>query len=193
VPEASAGVVMEKLAGRRGRLVSMEARAGHSTLRFVVPSRGLFGYRSEFLSDTRGEGILHRTVGGYEPYAGDLPDRPVGAIVASEAGKTTPYALFHIQERSNLFVGAGEPVYEGQVVGENRRAGDLDVNVCRAKKLTNIRAAGKDDNTLLTPPRRITLEWALTFLEADELLEVTPASLRLRKKILPRNLRKRSG
>jgi GTP-binding protein len=191
VPEAYAGSVMERLAGRKGRMVSMETREGRVTLRFVVPSRGLFGYRSEFLSDTRGEGVLHRTVRGYEPFAGELPRRPVGAIVASEAGKTTTYALFHIQERSTLFVGPGVPVYEGQVVGENRRAGDMSVNVTRAKKLTNIRAAGRDENTLLSPPRELTIERALGWIETDELLEVTPRSLRIRKKILQANLRKR--
>jgi GTP-binding protein len=191
VPEASAGAVMERLAGRKGRLTTMETHGGRVTLRFVVPSRGLFGYRSEFLADTRGEGVLHRTVRGYEPFAGELPRRPVGAIVSSEAGKTTTYALFHIQERSTLFVGAGVPVYEGQIVGENRRAGDMNVNVVRAKKLTNIRAAGRDENTLLSTPREITIERALEWIETDELLEVTPESIRLRKKILPANLRKR--
>jgi GTP-binding protein len=190
-PEASAGAVMERLAARRGRLVSMETRPGHVTLRFVVPSRGLFGYRSEFLSDTRGEGVLHRTVRGYEPFAGELPRRPVGAIVASEAGRTTTYALFHIQERSTLFLGPGVAVYEGQVVGEARRAGDLNVNVSRAKKLTNIRAAGRDENTLLSPPREMNIERALEWIESDELLEVTPQSLRLRKRVLPWSLRKR--
>jgi GTP-binding protein len=190
-PEPFAGSVLEKLSARRGRLESMETRAGRVTLRFVVPSRGLFGYRSEFLSDTRGEGILHRTVRGYEPFAGELSGRSVGAIVASEAGKTTTYALFHIQERSTLFVGPGVPVYEGQIVGESRRSADLNVNVCRAKKLTNIRAAGRDENTLLSPPRELTIERALEWIEPDELLEVTPESLRLRKRVLAANLRKR--
>jgi GTP-binding protein len=191
VPESAAGPVLERLASRKARLVSMETHGGRVTLRFVAPSRGLFGYRSEFLSDTRGEGVLHRTVRGYEPFAGELPRRPVGAIVASEAGRTTTYALFHIQERATLFVGPGVPVYEGQVVGESRRAGDLNVNVVRAKKLTNIRAAGKDENTLLSPPRELTIERCLEWIETDELLEVTPQSLRLRKRILPANLRKR--
>jgi GTP-binding protein len=191
VPEAAAGAVLERLAGRKARLVSMETHGGRVTLRFVAPSRGLFGYRSEFLSDTRGEGVLHRTVRGYEPFAGELPRRPVGAIVASETGRTTTYALFHIQERATLFVGPGVPVYEGQVVGESRRPGDLNVNVVRAKKLTNIRAAGKDENTLLSPPRELTIERCLEWIETDELLEVTPQSLRLRKRILPANLRKR--
>ena len=191
VPEIAAGSVMEKLAARRGRMESMEQRGERVRMHFVAPSRGLFGYRTEFLSDTRGEGVLHRTVRGYEPWAGDLSSRGVGAIVATDPGKTTAHSLFGIQERSTLFVGAGEPVYEGQVVGENRRRGDLNVNVVRAKKLTNIRAAGKDENTVLSPPRRVEIEWALEWMADDELLEVTPESLRLRKRILPRNLRKR--
>ena len=192
VPESCAGAVMEKLSQRRGRLTAMENRAGTVVLSFVVPSRGLFGYRNEFLSDTRGEGILHRTVRGFEPWVGELEDRGVGAIVATEPGQTTAYALFHIQERADLFVGAGVPVYEGQVVGASRRAGDLNVHVARAKKLTNIRAAGKDEATILTPPRLVNIEWALGWIADDELLEVTPQSLRLRKKVLASNLRKRS-
>ncbi|MDJ0869948.1 MAG: translational GTPase TypA [Myxococcota bacterium] len=191
VPEAFAGSVMEKLASRRGRLVAMEGRSGTSVLQFSAPSRGLFGYRSEFLTDTRGEGVLHRTVRGWEPWAGDLPHRSVGAIIATEAGDTTAHALFKIQERADMFLGAGIPVYEGQVVGASRRPGDLNVNVCRAKKLTNVRAAGKDEAAVLTPPRAITIESALEWIEEDELLEVTPKSLRLRKRILPANLRKR--
>ncbi len=191
VPRIHAGSVMEKLSARKGRLVGMEQRAESSHLEFVVPSRGLFGYRSEFLSDTRGDGILHHTVRGYEPYAGDLARRSVGAIVATEAGRTTPYALFGIQERATMFVSAGVAVYEGQVVGENRRVNDLNVNVCRSKKLTNIRAAGKDEQSILTPPREITIESALEWIEDDELLEVTPQSLRLRKRKLAANQRKR--
>ena len=165
--------------------------SGRVKLHFRIPSRGLIGFRSEFLTDTRGEGVLHRTVRGYEPWAGDLPGRGVGAIIASEAGKTTPYSLFNIQQRATLFVGAGVPVYEGQIVGENRRAGDMNVNVVRAKKLTNIRAAGKDEAAILTPPRAIEIEWALEWIGEDELLEVAPESLRLRKRILPANQRKR--
>jgi GTP-binding protein len=191
VPENFAGAVLEKLPVRKGRLVTMEKRGAQVVMQFVVPSRGLFGYRNEFLTDTRGEGVLHRTVRGYEPFAGDLQRRTVGAIVSSEAGDTTAYSLFHIQERSTLFVGAGVSVYEGQIVGENRRPGDLNVNVVRAKKLTNIRAAGKDENTVLSPPRRLTIESALEWIEDDELLEVTPESLRLRKRELKSNLRKR--
>jgi GTP-binding protein len=182
---------MEKLAQRKGRMESMEQSGGSMVLRFVVPSRGLFGYRNEFLSDTRGEGTLHRTVTGYEPYAGDLPRRSVGAIVATDPGQSTPYAIFKIQERATLFVGAGEPVYEGQIVGENRRPGDMNVHLARAKKLDNMRAAGKDENAVLTPPRRISIESGLEWIEEDELLEVTPENLRLRKKRLSRSERKR--
>jgi GTP-binding protein len=191
VPEACAGIVMEKLAGRRGQLRAMEREGGRMTLSFTVPSRGLFGFRGEFLADTRGEGVLHRTVKGYEPWAGELAGRGVGALVATEPGNATPYALFNLQERTTLFVAPGAPVYEGQIVGENRRAGDLNVNVCRAKKLTNIRAAGKDDNSVVSPPRRVTIESALEWIEDDELLEVTPAALRLRKRELRASQRKR--
>jgi GTP-binding protein len=191
VPEEFGGTVMEKLSSRRGRLISMEQRDGRTVLEYVVPSRGLFGLRTEFLSDTRGLGVLHRTVRGYEPFAGDLARRSVGALVATEPGKTTAYAIFKVQERATMFVTAGVDVYEGQIVGENRRSNDMNVNVVRAKKLTNIRAAGKDENTILTPPRRITIESALEWIGDDELLEVTPQALRLRKRILAGNFRKR--
>jgi GTP-binding protein len=135
--------------------------------------------------------VLHRTVRGYEPWVGEFSRRTVGAVIATEPGKTTAYALFNIQERATMFVGAGVDVYEGQIVGENRRAGDMNVNVVRAKKLTNIRAAGKDENTVVTTPRKITIESALEWIGEDELLEVTPESLRLRKRVLASNLRKR--
>jgi len=191
VPEAAIGVVVEKLSTRKGRLISIEHRDGRSRLDFVAPSRGLFGYRSEFLSDTRGEGVLHRTLRGYEPWSGDLSSRGVGAIVASEKGRSTAHALFNIQQRATMFLGPGADVYEGQVVGENRRPGDMNVNVARAKKLTNMRASGRDESPILTPPRDLEIEWALEWLADDELLEVTPHSLRLRKRILPANFRKR--
>jgi GTP-binding protein len=192
MPDAFAGAVLEKLAARSGRIERIEHRAGRSILSFTAPSRGLFGYRSEFLSDTRGEGVLHRTVTGYKPLAGELSHRSTGAIVASESGKTTAYSLFSIQERATMFLGPGVEVYEGQIVGENRRSKDMNVNVCRAKKLTNIRAAGKDENAILAPPRPVSIESALGWIEDDELFEVTPRSLRLRKRTLPANLRKRA-
>ncbi len=191
VPDPCAGVVMEKLGNRKGRMISMEHRESRIRFVFSVPSRGLFGYRSDFLSDTRGEGVFYRTVSGYEPWAGDLSHRGFGAVVSTSAGKTTPYSLFHIQERANLFIGSGVPVYEGQIIGETRRPKDLNVNAVRPKKLTNVRAAGKDEATVLTPPAPITIESALEWMEDDELLEVTPESLRLRKRILQANLRKR--
>lgn len=192
VPDAYAGVVMEKLGSRKGRMNSMEHREDRVRFLFTVPSRGLFGYRSEFLSDTRGDGVMYRTVSGYEPWAGDLSHRGLGAVISTAQGKTTPYSLFHIQERSSLFVRAGVPVYEGQIIGETRRPRDINVNAIRPKKLTNVRAAGKDEATVLTPARAITIEWALEWMEDDELLEVTPESLRLRKRILQANLRKRA-
>ncbi|MEE8507717.1 MAG: GTP-binding protein, partial [Myxococcota bacterium] len=191
VPEHCAGSVMEKLGGRKGRMISMDHAGASIQLRYVVPSRSLFGYRNEFLTDTRGEGTLYSTVKGYEPYAGDLEGRKVGAIVATETGQTTPHAIFKIQERSTLFVPPGVAVYEGQIVGENRRPGDMNVNVCRQKKLDNMRAAGRDDNPIITPHHRVTIEGALEWIGPEELLEVTPESLRLRKKILPASFRKR--
>ena len=191
VPEKLAGSVMEKLGARRGRMVSMEHEGEQMMLRYVVPSRCLFGYRSEFLSDTRGEGILHRSVQGYEPHAGEVEGRGVGAIVATQEGRATAHALASIQERATMFIEPGAQVYEGQVVGEARRAGDIQVNVCRTKKLTNIRAAGRDDAPQVSPPRQITIESALEWIEDDELLEVTPVALRLRKAILSASFRKR--
>ena len=191
VPEGSTGIVIEKMVARRGRMLAMDQREGTARLTFVAPSRGLFGYRNDFLTDTRGEGILHRTVRGYEPHAGEIGARGVGAIVASEPGKTTAHALNSIQERANMFLTAGVEVYEGQVVGENRRPNDMNVNVCRPKKLTNVRASGKDDAAVLTPHREISIETALEWIAEDELLEVTPENLRLRKRILPANKRKR--
>jgi len=191
VPDGFAGSVMEKLAERKGRMELMEHKGDRIHLRFIVPSRCLFGYRNEFLTDTRGEGIMYRAVRGYEPHAGDLEGRNIGAIVATDTGQTTPHAISKIQERATLFVPTGQAVYEGQVVGEARRPGDLNVNVCRAKKLDNMRAAGKDDSILITPHRKLTIETAMEWIQDDELLEVTPKNLRLRKRTLAANLRKR--
>jgi GTP-binding protein len=193
VPDGSAGSVMEKLAERKGRMESMEHKGDRINLQFIVPSRCLFGYRNEFLTDTRGEGILYRSVRGYEPFAGELEGRTVGGIVSTDTGQTTPHAIFKIQERATLFVPPGQAVYEGQVVGEARRPGDLNVNVCRAKKLDNMRASGKDESVIITPYRKMTIETAMEWIESDELLEVTPDNLRLRKRLLAANLRKRSG
>jgi GTP-binding protein len=191
VPETAAGSVMEKLAQRKGRMESMEHQGTHIQMRFIVPSRGLFGYRGEFLTDTRGEGILYRSVEGFEPYAGDLPGRGVGAVVCTDQGRTTPFSIFKIQERTTLFVPPGVDVYEGQVVGEARRVGDLKVNLTRAKKLDNMRASGRDENVIITPHRKMSIEEALGWIEDDELLEVTPLALRLRKRVLSGSFRKR--
>ena len=191
VPETAAGSVMEKLAQRKGRMDSMEHQGDRVQMRFTVPSRGLFGYRGEFLTDTRGEGILYRTVQGFEPYAGDLPGRGVGPAVCTDQGRTTPHAIFKIQERAGLFVPPGVDVYEGQIVGESRRPGDLNVNLTKAKKLDNMRASGKDDAIIITPHKKLSIEESLGWIEDDELLEVTPLELRLRKRILSASQRKR--
>jgi len=191
VPETAAGSVMEKLAQRKGRMDTMEHHGDRVQMRFIVPSRGLFGYRGEFLTDTRGEGILYRTVQGFEPFAGDLPGRTVGPVVCTDLGKTTPHSIFKIQERATLFVPPGVDVYEGQIVGESRRAGDLNVNLTKAKKLDNMRASGRDENVIITPHKKLTIEEALGWIEDDELLEVTPNELRLRKKVLSQSFRKR--
>jgi len=191
VPETAAGSVMEKLSQRKGRMDTMEHHGDRVQMRFIVPSRGLFGYRGEFLTDTRGEGILYRTVQGFEPFAGDLPGRTVGPVVCTDLGKTTPHAIFKIQERATLFVPPGVDVYEGQIVGESRRAGDLNVNLTRAKKLDNMRASGRDENVIITPHKKLTIEEALGWIEDDELLEVTPVELRLRKRVLSQSFRKR--
>ena len=191
VPENAAGSVMEKLAQRKGRMDGMEHNGERVQMRFIVPSRGLFGYRGEFLTDTRGEGIMYRSVEGFEPYAGDLPGRGNGPVVCTELGRTTPHAIFKIQERATLFVPTGVDVYEGQIVGESRRPGDLNVNLTRAKKLDNMRASGRDENVIITPHKKMTIEEALGWIEDDELLEVTPAELRLRKRVLSQSFRKR--
>lgn len=194
LPAGLEGTVIGKLAERRGEL--LEVRPGHGPqrlvrLRFLVPSRGLGGYRSEFLTDTRGEGTLHRQFHGYRPWAGELPGRRTGALVSMAEGRASAYSLFNLQERGRLFVGPGEAVYDGMVVGERARESDLEVNVTRGKKLTNVRAAGADENILLEPPREVTLEFALEFIREDELLEVTPEHVRLRKRALTPHGRKR--
>jgi GTP-binding protein len=180
------GVVTERLGPRKGRMVEMQ-NIGSSRVRlnFRIPARGLVGFRNEFLTITRGEGIMSSQFDGYEPWQGKIPKRANGAIISDREGETVAYGLFDLQERGDLFVGAGVPVYEGMICGENAHPLDLDVNVCRAKKLTNIRTVNKDENVVLTPPREMSLEKALEWINEDELVEVTPKSVRLRKKILP--------
>ncbi len=189
-PEEFIGVVTQKLGARKGRMMKM-TNHGHGRVRleFRISSRGLIGFRSEFLTDTKGSGLLNHMFDGYEPWQGPISRRATGALVADRAGKTTTYALFHLQPRGVLFVKENTPVYEGMIVGENAREGDIDVNVTKEKKLTNIRAAGADEALRLIPPRILTLEQSLEFIKEDELVEVTPQSIRLRKKILEANKR----
>jgi GTP-binding protein len=192
VPEAMTGVVIQHLGERRGEMLDMHrAEGGLTRLRFLVPSRALTGYRNEFLTDTRGEGTLHRQFSHYAPWAGEIEGRGVGALVSMAEGAATGFSLFNLQERGRLFIPPGEAVYDGMIVGENARENDLEVNVTKGKKLTNIRAAGADDAIQLEPPREITLEFALEFIAEDELVEITPDAIRLRKRALKAHERKR--
>jgi GTP-binding protein len=189
LPEAAAGAVIEKLGARRGELLSLHPVGSRTRLTFLVPSRGLFGYRGEFLSDTRGEGVMHAIFHGYAPLKGEISRRANGSLVAFESGEAVTYGLYNAQERGVLFIGPGVKVYAGMIVGQAARGEDMSVNICKRKHLTNIRASGSDDALRLTPPRRLSLEQSLEFLADDELLEVTPESLRLRKRVLSHELR----
>ncbi len=192
VPEDHLGAVIEKLGPRRAEMIEMKNPGqGLVRLLYKVPARGLFGFRSEFLTDTRGTGIMHHRFLEYGPWAGPLSGRARGVLVSMEAGTIIAFALFNLQERATLFVSPGDPVYEGMIVGENARPGDMDVNPTREKKLTNIRTKSADENIQLEPPRELTLEGALEYIEDDELIEVTPQSIRLRKRMLSASDRKR--
>lgn len=194
VPDDYAGTVIQKLSTRKGELKSMNSfGAGHTRLVFSIPSRGLIGYRGEFLTDTRGEGIMNTTFAGYEPYKGDLSYRSQGSLIAFESGEAVTYGLFNAQERGSLFIGAGEKVYAGMVVGQNGKPEDVEVNVCKKKQLTNTRSSAADEALRLIPPVDMSLEQCLEFIDTDELLEVTPKSLRIRKKILDSLMRKRAN
>jgi GTP-binding protein len=185
------GVVTEKLSLRRGKLTSLVNHgSGRVRIEYSVPSRALIGYRDEFLTDTRGTGIMHSLFDGYGDYRGDCPSRFTGSIVADRSGQAVAYALYNLEPRGRLFLCPGDPVYEGMIVGEHNRAQDINVNPCKEKKLTNIRAAGKDDSVVLTPVRPITLEQAISFIRSDELVEVTPQSIRLRKAVLSAHRRR---
>ena len=184
VPEECVGTVMEKMGTRKGELQSMQPQGSRTKLTFLIPSRGLFGYRSEFLTNTRGEGIMSSVFDSYVPYKGEIPRRTTGSLICHESGEAVTYGLYNAQERGTLFIGAGVPVYEGMVVGVSPKAEDLVVNVCKRKHLTNTRASGSDDALRLVPPRVMSLEDCLEFLADDELLEVTPKNLRIRKRIL---------
>ncbi len=194
VPESHAGSVIEELSRRKGEMLSLStSEHGLSTLTFLVPTRGLMGYRNEFLTRTSGLGVLTSVFEKFAPWKGPIPGRPRGVMIANASGATTGYALFSLQERGSLFVQPGEDVYEGMVVGEHARDNDLVVNATRGKQLTNVRAAGSDENIILTPPRKFTLEQAIDYIEDDELVEVTPHSIRLRKQFLSENDRKRAS
>lgn len=194
VPEEFTGTVIEKLSQRKGELQNMgTASGGYTRLEFSIPSRGLIGYRGEFLTDTKGNGIMNTSFDCYAPYKGDIQYRKQGSLIAFETGESVTYGLFQAQERGVLFLGAGEKVYSGMVIGENAKTDDIEVNVCKTKHLTNTRSSGADDALRLTAPKILSLEEALDFIDTDELLEVTPKTLRIRKKILDPKMRKRSN
>ena len=192
VPDEFTGTVIDKLSQRKGELQNMSASNGTTTrLEFSIPARGLIGYRGEFMTDTKGNGILNTAFDGYAPYKGDIQYRKQGSLIAFETGESVTYGLYSAQERGTLFIGAGEKVYSGMVIGQNGKAEDIELNVCKTKHLTNTRSSGADDALKLTTPRILSLEEALDFIDTDELLEVTPQTLRIRKKILDSKMRKR--
>ncbi len=194
VPEEFSGTVIEKLSQRKGELQNMgKASGGYARLEFSIPSRGLIGYRGEFMTDTKGNGILNTIFDGYGPYKGDIQYRKQGSLIAFEAGEAITYGLYNAQERGTLFISPGEKVYSGMVVGQNGKGEDIELNVCKKKQLTNTRSSSADEALRLTPPKILSLEQALDFIDTDELLEVTPENLRIRKKILDPTLRKRAG
>ena len=194
VPDEFTGVVIEKLSQRKGEQQNMGSiSGGYTRLEFKIPSRGLIGYRGDFMTDTKGNGIINTIFCGYEPYRGDIQYRKLGSLIAFESGESVAYGLFSAQERGSLFIGPGEKVYSGMVIGQCSRAEDIELNVCKKKHLTNTRSSSADEALTLTPPRILSLEQALDFIDTDELLEVTPESLRIRKKILDPTLRKRAS
>ena len=196
VPDEYVGVIIEKIGQRKGEMTNMSpstSQAGYSRLEFKIPARGLIGYRGEFMTDTKGNGIMNHTFAGYEPDKGDVMTRTRGTVIAFENGKATTYGLFNAQERSTLFIGPGTEVYVGMIVGENSRSDDLTINVCKEKHLTNTRASGSDDALKLVPPKKMSLEQSIEFISDDELVEITPENIRLRKKILDPTERLRAG
>lgn len=194
IPEEFAGSVIEKLSSRKGELLGMStANGGYTRLEFLIPARGLIGYRGEFMTDTKGNGIINTMYEGYAPYKGEIQYRKQGSLIAFESGEAITYGLYNAQERGTLFIGAGEKVYSGMVIGQNGKAEDVEVNVCKRKQLSNTRSSGADDALRLSTPRVLSLEQSLEFIDTDELLEVTPKSLRIRKKILDPTLRKRAS
>lgn len=194
VPDDFTGAVISKLSARKGSLLNMKSiSGGYTRLEFRIPSRGLIGYRGEFMTDTKGNGIINTIFDGYEPYCGDIEYRKEGSLIAFETGESVTYGLFSAQDRGTLFIGAGEKVYSGMVIGSSSRAEDIEINVCKKKHLTNTRSSSADEALTLVPPRILSLEQAIDFIDVDELLEVTPENLRIRKRILDPTLRKRAG
>lgn len=194
VDDEFSGNVIQKLSERKGELQGMHNNAtGTTRLEFIIPSRGLIGYRGEFMTDTKGTGVMNTEYEGYAPYKGDIAYRKTGSLIAFESGESITYGLFNAQERGQLFIGPGEKVYSGMVIGQTGKAEDIELNVCKTKKLTNTRSSSSDEALKLTPPRILSLEQALEFIDTDELLEITPLNLRIRKKILDPTLRKRAG
>ncbi|MBQ9768329.1 MAG: translational GTPase TypA, partial [Lachnospiraceae bacterium] len=194
VPEEFSGTVIEKLSSRKGELLGMStASGGYTRLEFSIPSRGLIGYRGEFMTDTKGNGILNTLFDDYAPYKGDIQYRKQGSLIAFETGEAITYGLYNAQERGTLFLGAGEKVYAGMVIGQTGKTEDIEVNVCKKKQLTNTRSSSADEALRLSPPRILSLEQSIEFIDTDELLEITPKTLRIRKKILDPTLRKRAA
>ena len=193
VPDEFTGAVIQKLTSRKGELQGMSpTNGGYTRLEFSIPSRGLIGYRGEFMTDTKGNGILNTSFDGYAPFKGELSYRKTGSLIAFEAGESITYGLFNAQERGTLFIGPGVKVYSGMIVGQSPKAEDIEINVCKTKKLTNTRSSSADEALKLVPPKIMSLEQCLDFIDTDELLEITPTSLRIRKKILDPTLRKRA-
>jgi len=194
VPDEFTGTVIDKLSQRKGELRNMGmSNGGYTRLEFSIPSRGLIGYRGEFLTDTKGNGIINTIFNDYAPYKGDIQYRKQGSLIAFESGESVTYGLFSAQERGTLFIGPGEKVYSGMVIGQCAKAEDIELNVCKKKHLTNTRSSSADEALTLTPPKILSLEQALDFIDTDELLEVTPESLRIRKRILDPTMRKRAN
>jgi len=194
LPEIYSGAVIQELNRRKGELHGMETHAsGITRVEYEIPTRGLIGFRGHFISETRGEGVMSSRFLRYDKYKGEIPGRKNGALISMDSGEATAYALWKVQERGDLFIEPQVSVYPGMILGMNARESDLEVNPVREKKLTNVRASGSDEAIRLTPPRKLTLEQSIEFLDDDELLEVTPQSLRLRKKVLDASMRKRSS
>jgi GTP-binding protein len=194
VDEEYSGVVVEKMGLRKAEMTDLRpSGGGKNRVTFIAPARGLIGYHGEFLTDTRGTGIMHRIFHSYGPYKGPIQGRRNGVLISNGTGKAVPYALWNLEERGEIFIDPGKPVYEGMVIGEHSRGNDLEVNPMKAKQLTNMRASGKDEAVRLTPPRLMSLEQALAYIADDELVEVTPKSIRLRKRLLDPHARKKES